>query len=64
MKTTRNLILTLLLALPLMGGAFSGIAGTSGISGISAADSSVTNPIHMGTVIDEVIWVVGDEAII
>ena len=64
MKTTRNLILTLLLALPLMGGAFSGIAGTSGISGISAADSSVTNPIHMGTVIDEVIWVVGDEAIL
>ena len=64
MKTTRNLILALLLALPLMGGAFSGIAGTSGISGISAADSSVTNPIHMGTVIDEVIWVVGDEAIL
>ena len=64
MKTTRNLILTLLLALPLMGGAFSGMSGTSGISGISAADSSVTNPIHMGTVIDEVIWVVGDEAIL
>ena len=64
MKTTRNLILTLLLALPLMGGAFSGIAGTSGISGISAADSSVTKPINMGTVIDEVIWVVGDEAIL
>lgn len=42
MKKTRNLLLTLMLALPMVGGAFSGD----------------------GTVIDEVIWVVGDEAIL
>ena len=42
MKKTRNLLLTLMLALPMVGGAFSGD----------------------GSVIDEVIWVVGDEAIL
>lgn len=42
MKKTRNLLLTLMLALPMVGGAFSGD----------------------GPVIDEVIWVVGDEAIL
>ena len=64
MKTTRNLLLTLLLALPLMGGAFSGISAASGLTGISAADSSAVDSVHMGTIIDEVIWVVGDEAIL
>ena len=64
MKTTRNLLLTLLLALPLMGGAFSGMSAASGLTVISAADSSAVDSVHMGTIIDEVIWVVGDEAIL
>ncbi len=66
MKTTRNLLLTLLLALPLVGGAFSGLTATAGVSALSSlpADTTVKDSIHMGTIIDEVIWVVGDEAIL
>lgn len=61
---TRNQIVTLLVGLLFFGAAFAGnpaITGLSGLSGTTAADS---DSVQMGTVIDEVIWVVGDEAIL
>ena len=67
---TRNHIITLLVGLPIFGAAagFTNSGGyasyasqTSHTSDASPADS---DSIHMGTVIDEVIWVVGDEAIL
>ena len=61
MKKTRNQIITLLVGLPFFGAAFAGNPGVFGVSGVSASDS---DSIHHGTVIDEVIWVVGDEAIL
>ena len=68
MKTTRNLIVTLLVGLPFIGAAFAGNPGLSGLSGTFRlpADSITANSdsVHMGTVIDEVIWVIGDEAIL
>ena len=71
MKTIRNLIVTLLVGLPFIGAAFAGnpvLSGLSGISGTSRlpADSITadSDSVHMGTVIDEVIWVIGDEAIL
>lgn len=60
MKTTRNLIVILLLGLPFIGMAFTANPA-AGLSAITAADS---DSVSMGTVIDEVIWVVGDEAIL
>ena len=63
MKTTRNLIITLLIAVPFLGTAFAGNLGLSGISGVSA-DTTATDSVQIGTVIDEVIWVIGDEAIL
>ena len=63
MKTTRNLIITLLIAVPFLGTAFAGNPGLSGISGVSA-DTTATDSAQIGTVIDEVIWVIGDEAIL
>ena len=71
MKTTRNLIVTLLVGLPFIGAAFAGTPGLSGLSkfsetsGLSAdTTTTATDSVHMGTIIDEVIWVVGDEAIL
>lgn len=66
MKTIRNLIVTLLVGLPFIGAAFAGTPGLSGLSGVTAADSITadSDSVHMGTVIDEVIWVIGDEAIL
>ena len=61
MKKTRNQIITLLVGLPFFGAAFAGNPGVFGVSGVTASDS---DSIHLGTVIDEVIWVVGDEAIL
>ena len=61
MKKTRNQIITLLVGLPFFGVAFAGNPGVFGISSVTASDS---DSIHLGTVIDEVIWVVGDEAIL
>jgi len=61
---TRNHIITLLVGLPIFGAAFAGnpgISGLSALSGITAADS---DSLQMGTIIDEVIWVIGDEAIL
>lgn len=61
MKTTRNLIIALLLAMPLVG--MSSLAGpTSWASPVSPSDS--LQPIPAQSVIDEVIWVVGDEAVL
>ncbi|MBQ8949311.1 MAG: peptidylprolyl isomerase [Prevotella sp.] len=58
MKTTRNLIVALLIGIPFMGAA-SGFSSSASYTSLTDSDS-----IHMGTVIDEVIWVVGDEAIL
>lgn len=66
MKTTRNLIVTMLVGIPFIGAAFAGTPGLPGLSGVTAADSITadSDSVHMGTVIDEVIWVIGDEAIL
>ena len=66
MKTIRNLIVTLFVGLPFIGAAFAGTPGLSGLSSVTAADSITadSDSVHMGTVIDEVIWVIGDEAIL
>ncbi len=71
MKTIRNLIVTLFVGLPFIGAAFAGNPGLSGLSGTFrlpadsiTADTTATDSVHMGTVIDEVIWVIGDEAIL
>ena len=60
MKTS-NQIVTLLVGLPFFGAAFAGNPAITGLSSTTAADS---DSVQMGTVIDEVIWVVGDEAIL
>lgn len=61
MKTTRNLIVALFVALPFMG-----IASiphvTKATPRQTPADSAISVPQH--AVIDEVIWVVGDEAVL
>ena len=61
MKTTRNLIFALFLAVPFMGIASIPHAPKS-MSGQVPADSALSVPQH--AVIDEVIWVVGDEAVL
>ena len=59
---TRNHIITLLVGLPFFGAAFASNASfTSHTSYTSPSDSDA---VDKGTVIDEVIWVVGDEAIL
>ena len=64
MKTTRNLIITLLVALPFLGTAFASNPAVSGMSGLSSITAADSDSVHIGTIIDEVIWVVGDEAIL
>ena len=56
----------MLVGIPFIGAAFAGTPGLSGLSGVTAADSITadSDSVHMGTVIDEVIWVIGDEAIL
>ena len=58
---TRNHIITLLVGLPLFGAAFAGTPGMTGVAAVAAADSVA---VEEGSIIDEVIWVVGDEAIL
>ena len=58
---TRNQIVTLLVGLPFFGAAVASNPAITGLSSTTAADS---DSVQMGTVIDEVIWVVGDEAIL
>ena len=60
MKRTRILILPFLLALPLLGAA-ERMSVSSAMAGSPVADS---DSVATGTVIDEVVWVVGDEAIL
>ena len=59
MKRTRILILPLLLALPLLGAA----ERMSQSAAMSVAPSD-TDSVKIGTIIDEVVWVVGDDAIL
>jgi len=56
----------MLVGIPFIGAAFAGTPGLSGLSSVTAADSITadSDSVHMGTVIDEVIWVIGDEAIL
>ena len=61
MKTTRNLIFALFLTVPLMG--MSSLAGPTSWAG-PASPSDSLQPIPAQSVIDEVIWVVGDEAVL
>jgi peptidyl-prolyl cis-trans isomerase SurA len=61
MKTTRNLVIALFLAMLLMG-ISSYASPTSWASQASPSDS--LQPIPAQSVIDEVIWVVGDEAVL
>ena len=61
MKTTRNLIFALFLAVPFMGIA-SIPYGLKAMPVQTPADSALSVPQH--AVIDEVIWVVGDEAVL
>ena len=61
MKTTRNLIFALFLAVPFMGIASIPHAPKT-VLGQAPADSALSVPQH--AVIDEVIWVVGDEAVL
>jgi len=63
MKSTRNIILSLLVAIPLMG--IATIPHYSVAAPVmTAADSDSVAPAPLHSVIDEVIWVVGDEAIL
>ena len=61
MKTTRNLIFALFLTVPLMG--MSSLTGPTSWAG-PASPSDSLQPIPAQSVIDEVIWVVGDEAVL
>ena len=58
---TRNHIITLLVGLPFFGAAFAGTPGMTGVATVAAVDSDA---VEKGSIIDEVIWVVGDEAIL
>ena len=79
MKQTRNLIMAILVAVPLLGIAtipnyagLSGIPGLSGVLGGQSIPADSATAIHADSataipqqaVIDEVVWVVGDEAIL
>ena len=60
MRVLQKIIPIAILAVPLMGVASSSYPGHPGITG--SASSSDSDSVSIGTVIDEVIWVVGDEA--
>ena len=62
MRVLQKIIPIVILAVPLMGVASSSYPGHPGITG--SASSSDSDSVSIGTVIDEVIWVVGDEAIL
>ena len=62
MRVLQKIIPIAILAVPLMGVASSSYPGHPGITG--SASSSDSDSVSIGTVIDEVIWVVGDEAIL
>ena len=64
MKTTRNLIVVLLVAMPLLG--MSSLASPTSPTSWArpASPSDSLQPVPAQSVIDEVIWVVGDEAVL
>ena len=62
MRVLQKIIPIMILAVPLMGVASSSYPGHPGIAG--SASPSDSDSVSIGTVIDEVIWVVGDEAIL
>ena len=62
MRVLQKIVPVVIMAVPLMGFSASGLYGISGMPGTSA--SSDSDSVSIGTVIDEVIWVVGDEAIL
>ena len=62
MRVLQKIIPIAILAVPLMGVASSSYPGHPGITG--SASPSDSDSVSIGTVIDEVIWVVGDEAIL
>ena len=62
MRVLQKIIPIAILAVPLMGVASSSYPGHPDITG--SASSSDSDSVSIGTVIDEVIWVVGDEAIL
>lgn len=62
MRVLQKIIPIAILAVPLMGVASSSYSGHPGITG--SASSSDSDSVSIETVIDEVIWVVGDEAIL
>ena len=62
MNILKKIIPIWVLAVPLMGAAGTGFSSRA--SHPSPADSAKSDSVSIGTVIDEVIWVVGDEAIL
>ena len=62
MRITRKFILPILATVPLMGIATMPSSATMPVSLMASADSDSIVPVH--SIIDEVIWVVGDEAIL
>lgn len=62
MRLTKKFILAAFVAIPLMGIATSAPMGQAVSAASSDSDSVAAIPLH--SVIDEVIWVVGDESIL
>ena len=62
MRITRKFILPILATVPLMGIATMPSPASIPVLSMASADSDSTVPVH--SIIDEVIWVVGDEAIL
>ena len=58
MRLIKKIIPVMFVALPILGGAAPSIPGTSAMMAVPSDSDSI------GTVVDEVIWVVGDEAIL
>lgn len=64
MRILQKIIPIVVFAVPLMGVAASSYSNHTGLAGITNITSPDSDSISIGTVIDEVIWVVGDEAIL
>ena len=62
MRVTRKFIIPVMAAIPLMGIATMPSPASIPVPSVMAADSDSIIPVH--SIIDEVIWVVGDEAIL
>ena len=62
MRITRKFIIPVMAAIPLMGIATMPSPASIPVQSVMAADSDSIVPVH--SIIDEVIWVVGDEAIL